>query len=137
MLVDSVAGRPGRAVDRTLQARIGERLDLAAVAADEMMMMVTAWAKRLIPGDAVARIDAFHQPELRERVERAIHARDPDWTPGRAEPVVDLLGAQTAVLALEQADDRLPRAAAAIARPCQGAAHLRRPLHATTVSWRR
>ena len=44
MLLDGVAEPVGDLVDRPLQARVTEGLDLAAVSADEVMMMIAVGA---------------------------------------------------------------------------------------------
>jgi hypothetical protein len=64
-------------------------------------------------------VHAVHEPQLRKDVERAIHARQADAATTATEPGVDGLGAQAAVLAGEEADDLVPRAAGAMARSLQ------------------
>lgn len=61
MLVDVVAEPARDPVDRALEARIGEGLDLAAVAADEMVMVVTVRTGRLEPRDPVACVHALDE----------------------------------------------------------------------------
>jgi hypothetical protein len=54
VLVDGVAGRPGCAVDRPLERRVAERFHLAAVAANQVVVMVAVGEQRLVAGDPVA-----------------------------------------------------------------------------------
>lgn len=82
MLVDGVAEAARHAVDRTLEPRVAERLDLAAVPADEVMVMVTVGRGCLVARDPVPGVDPLHQAEVDKGVERAIDGRDSDRTPG-------------------------------------------------------
>src|SRR4051794_21831590 len=81
-----------------------------------MVMVVAVDRGRLVAGDAVAGVHPLHQPQVRERLERAIDGRDSHAPARLAQPVVVLLRAQAAVLATEELDDGLPRPTAAVAR---------------------
>jgi hypothetical protein len=115
VLLDGVAEVAGGAVDRPLQPRIAERLHLAAIAADEMVMMVAVRAERLVARDSVPGVDPLHQPEIRKRLECPVDARDPNRPFRRPEPVEDLLRAEATVLAVEQTDDGLAGTPAPVA----------------------
>ena len=62
MFVDRVAKTAGDLIDRALEALVAERLNLAAVAADQMVMMVAVRARGLEARHTVARIDPLHEP---------------------------------------------------------------------------
>src|SRR6266516_7899322 len=80
VLVDVIAESIRDAVDRALEPRVGERLDLAAVAADEVMVVVSVRRRRLVARDPATGVDALDKPQLRERLERAVDRGDPDRT---------------------------------------------------------
>ena len=69
----------------------------------------------LVAGGAVD-VDAPDEPEPRQHVDRPVDAGEPDGALLVAEPVVDRLGAEAALLAGEQVEDLLARAARAVAR---------------------
>ena len=118
---DDVAAPVRDALDRRLERRVLERLDLAAVVTHEVVMMIAADVSGLEPRDAVAEIDPLDEPELVEAVERPVDARDPDPPAACPHAVVDLLRGEAAVLLAEKLDDEPPRAAAAPARGSRGA----------------
>ena len=66
---DVVAGLLLDRLDRALERRVVERLDLAAVVADEVMVVVVPGAHRLVARDAVAEVDALQQALLDEAVD--------------------------------------------------------------------
>ena len=78
-------------------------------------MVVAVRRCRLVACDAVAGVDALDQTEIGKRLQRAVDGCDSNTPTCLAQSVVDLLRAQTAVLAAEKLDDRLARAAAAVA----------------------
>ena len=106
-------------IEGQLESRIGERADLPAVGADDVVVMIPARPCRLEAGDSVAEIDPGHESLRGQELEDAIDARDPDRPPLHAEPVEDLLRCQAAVLAAEQLDDRSAGAAAPVAPRAQ------------------
>jgi hypothetical protein len=59
-------------------------------------MVVAPGDRGLVARDPVAGADVLHEPQLRQRLERAIDGCGADRTPRFPEPVVDLLGAQAA-----------------------------------------
>ena len=107
MARDVVAAPAGRAGDRCLQGGVLEWLDLAAVVADEVVMVLGA-AHGLEARDAVAEVDPLDEPAAVEALEGAVHARDPDARASRADGVVDLESGQAAVLPVEELDDLAP-----------------------------
>ncbi len=80
MLVDGVAEPASDTIDRALEPRVAERLDLAAVAADEVMVVVAVCGRGLVARDPVPRVDALHQAKVDEGVEGSIDGRDSDRT---------------------------------------------------------
>ncbi len=119
---DLVAAAARDPLERLLESGVLERLHLAAVVADEVMVMVAARVDSLEAGGAIAEVDALHEPEVVQTFERAIHARDSDAGTRTSHAVVDLLSGETAVLTREELDDDAARAPAAPARgahPCE------------------
>lgn len=115
MLLDVVPQPIRHLVDRSFEAWIGERLDLSAVAAHEMVMVVAVGPSDFVARNPVACVDALDEPQVEERLQRSIHGRDPDRTPRGTEAVEDLLGAQAAGLPAEELNDRPAGAAASVA----------------------
>ena len=93
------------ALDRRLEPRVLERLDLAAVVAHEVVVVVASGVSGLETRDAVAEVDPLDEPELVHPVERSVHARDSDSTAARTRRVMDLLRGEAAVLLAEELDD--------------------------------
>jgi hypothetical protein len=100
-----VAASIADARDRPLECRVLERLDLPAVVADEMVVMVALSVRGLEARHAVAEVDSLEKAELVEAFEGAVHARDPDLGTLGANAVVDLLRRQAAALASQEIDD--------------------------------
>jgi hypothetical protein len=113
---DCVAAPVGHALYRGLEGRILEGLDLAAVVAHQVMVVVAPGTRGLEARDAVAEVDALDETEAVEPLERSVHTRDSDAWSGRAEAIMDFLRRQAAPLSAEQLDDRAPGAPAAPAR---------------------
>src|SRR4029079_1461273 len=95
---------PGGPLERPLEGHVTERLDLPAVVADEVVVMMVVGPRRLEPRDPVARVHTRDGAELAELVERPVDACDADGAPVGRDPVVDLLGRPAAVLAIEILD---------------------------------
>src|SRR5919106_4373479 len=110
---DAVSAATGDAGDCLLEGGILERLDLAAVSADEVVVMLSGGIGALEAGDAVAEVDALHEAGLVEALEGAVHARDPDPHAAGAYAVVDLLRRDAALPPAEELDHHATRAAAA------------------------
>ena len=113
--LDGVSEALGEPVDELLELRVLERVEAAAAVADRVVVVLAAGVGGLVAGGAVD-VDAPHEPEPGQHVDRAVHAREPDRALFVAQPVVDRLGAEAALLAGEQAEDLLARAARAVAR---------------------
>jgi hypothetical protein len=62
MCGDCVPAAVGDALDRRFERRVLERLDLAAVVTDEVVMVVAAGMGRLEARDAVAEVDPLDEP---------------------------------------------------------------------------
>jgi hypothetical protein len=71
-------------VDRAFQCLVGERLDLAAVVADQMVMVLAARVTRFEPRAPRPRVDPLNEPFLDEQVEQPVDARDADRPARRA-----------------------------------------------------
>ncbi len=116
------------APERLLESAVLEWLHLAAVATDEVvMMMIPARVDALEARDPISQIDALHEAELAETLERSIDARDSDPRSLRAEAFVDLLGGEAAALAAKQLDDHAAGAAAAAALGAHPVEHVLGP----------
>jgi zinc transport system substrate-binding protein len=113
---DDVAAAVGDTLDRGLERRILERLDLAAVVAHEVVVMVSAGVGGLEARHAVAEVDPLDEPERVHALERSVDARDPDPRPTRARLLVELVRGEAAVLLSEELYHERPRAAASPAR---------------------
>src|SRR5256886_268357 len=101
---DRIAGPALDLVQGALELVVGEGLDLAAVVADEVMMMLSVRVDRLEAGRAGADVDPLDEPVLAQLLEYAVDARDSDPAALGSELVEDLLGRQAAILAPEQLD---------------------------------
>jgi len=99
--------------ERVLEAGIGERLHLAAVVADQVMVVLAARVDRLEAGDAVAELDTLHEAELDELLESAVDTRDPDLATLATDAVEDLLRRAAARLCSQVLDHCAPGASVA------------------------
>ena len=88
-----------------LEPLVGEGLDLPAVVADEVMVVLDRPSDGLEPRDAVAEVDPLHEPLVGEDLEHAVDARQANALAARAERPVDLLRADAALLSVEVVDD--------------------------------
>jgi hypothetical protein len=111
-----VAVPAGDPLERSLQSRVLEGLDLSAVVADEVMVMLATGVRGLEARDSVSEVDPLDETELAEVVEGAIHARNADPRRPAAEIVVDLLRGDATVLLPEELDDGSPGPAASTGR---------------------
>ena len=122
-----VAEARGDAVDQPLELGIGERVALAAALADRVVVVLAARVGGLEAGGAVD-VEPVDEAQRGQHLERAVDAGEPRRAAvARAQPVVDLLRAQAAALALEQREHLLARAAGAMAGAGQLAARVRAP----------
>jgi hypothetical protein len=111
---DVVAEALADVVEEALDLGVLERVEPAAAVADRVVVVVAARVGRLVAGDAVD-VDPVHQLELGQHVECAVDACQADRL-AAAELVVDLLGAEAAILLREQRQHLFARAAGAV--PC-------------------
>src|SRR5512133_780777 len=111
VLVDPERCRLREIVDNVLEGIVTERLHLAAVPAHEVVVVIPTGLGRFVLRAAGSELDLAHEPELVERLESAVDARNSDT---RAEPsnaVVELRHAQAAALVGECRDHRRTRTA--------------------------
>jgi hypothetical protein len=106
---DGVAAALLELADDRLEPLVRERLDLAAVVADEVVVMVVVVANRLVARDPVADVEPLQEATLGERVQDAVDARQAHRGAGGPELVVDLLRAEAAGLLVEELDHREAR----------------------------
>ena len=114
-----VSAPVGDSLDRRLERGVFERLDLPAVVADEMVMMIAAGVGRLEARDSVSEVDSLDETQVGHAVERAVDARNPDPSAARADAIVDLVRREAAVLLAEELDDDAASASASTARLSQ------------------
>src|SRR5947209_10379276 len=93
---------------RLLELWIGEGLDLAAVRADEMVVVLPVRLDGLVAGGRRADVHALDEAVASELLEAAVDARDADGAAFGAQAVEDLLGGDAAVLPAEQVDHGPP-----------------------------
>ena len=115
---DGVAEPLGEPVDQLLELGVLERVEAPAAVADRVVVVLAAGVGGLVAGGAVD-VDAADEPEPGQHVDRAVDAREPDRALLVAQPVVDRLRAQAALLAGEQVEHLLARAARAVPRAGQ------------------
>jgi hypothetical protein len=111
---DRVAAALLELADDRLEPLVRERLDLAAVVADEVVVMVVVVANRLVARDPVADVEPLQEAALGERVQDAVDARQAHRGAGGSELVVDLLSAEAAGLLVEELDHREARCPAPV-----------------------
>lgn len=114
MAGNGVAGSAFDPAQSPLELVVCERLDLAAVVADQVVVMLAASVDRLEARGAGADVDALDEAVLAQLLEDPVDARDPDAAAFGAKVVEDFLGGEAAVLAAEQLDDGAPRTAVSV-----------------------
>ena len=106
----------GDAVDGPLELGVLERDHVAAVVADEVMMvMVRVGMQRLVADDALAEIESRNDLDPLELIEDPVDARARRAALASAKGLLDLERRQRTALMREQIDDRSPRATAPVA----------------------
>jgi hypothetical protein len=133
VLVDAEGGCLRDGIDYVLEAIVAERLDPAAVVADEVVMMVAARLGRLVPRPAGSKLETMDEPELGQRVERTVNAGDPDGRPLLSNLRVDLRHRQAAVLGCDCVDDRQSRPARPETRLAEKQPRMLAPCHALMI----
>ena len=123
-------GIPRSALDLpqgVLELVVGERLDLPAAVADEMVMVLAACVNRLEVGNAGANVDSLDEALLAQLFEHSVDARDSDPTLFSTQPVEDLLSGEAARLPPEELDDGPACTAAATTPRVEGCDRRFRP----------
>jgi hypothetical protein len=115
VLVERIAVGTCDAADGLLEVWVVERLDFAAVAADEVVVVFATGVGGLEASDAASEVDSVHELYVGELVECAVDACQPDGATLGAELVEELLRGEAAALRAEVGDDRLAGAAQASA----------------------
>jgi hypothetical protein len=87
---------------------VGESFHLAAVFADEVVMMLAVRMERLEARGAGADVDPLDEAVPGQLLENAVDAGDADSAAFGAQLVEDLLSRETTVLAAEQLDNGTP-----------------------------
>jgi hypothetical protein len=113
---DGVAAALLHVPQHPLEALVGKRLDPAAVVAHDVVMVIHGIAQRLEARDAVAEVDPLHESLLRQYLEHAIDAREPDAFSPFHQLAMNLLRADAAVLRVEEVDDARTCHAAPVSR---------------------
>jgi hypothetical protein len=75
------------------------------------MVVLAARHDGLEAGGTASELDPLHQPQVVQEVEGAVDAGDAGVAAVPAQPLLDLVGGKTAILAREQSDHRVPCAA--------------------------
>ena len=119
----------GDSLDRRLERGVLERLDLSAVVADEVVMVVAAGVGGLEARDSVSQVDALNEAQVGHAVEGAVDARDPDPSAARANAIVDLVCREATVLLTEELHDDAASASTAAARLAEACERGLRPSH--------
>jgi zinc transport system substrate-binding protein len=127
MRVDAVAESPRGANDRLLERGVRERLDLPAVATDDVVMVIAVRECRLVPRDPVADVDALDEAELQEEVENAVDGGDANRSSARVDSLVELLRARAAGLLSHRVQYGCAGTAGAEARAPEGGIGMRTP----------
>ena len=127
MAADPMAHPTAEAVDRSFESRVGERGDLPAGVADQMVVMVSAWLDRFVARTATADLHPRDDAGAAEQVQGPVDACGADRTASPPEPIDDLLRTQTAGLGGEQLDHRRPCTAAAVPALLEGGTRELRP----------
>jgi hypothetical protein len=90
VLVDREVQSLAERCDRRLERLVGELRDIAAAAADDVVVMRIG-AHGLVTRRSVTDLQPVHEPDPVEHLQRAIDARDPDPLVGSAQVVRELL----------------------------------------------
>ena len=120
MVGDLEAGAARNAGDRLLELCVLERHHRTAAIADQVMMVLAGRAQRLVAGGARANLQSLHEAQALELLEGTVDAGPPDAEIAPPQLVLDLVGAQRAVLLAQQLDHRPARTPFAEPRAVQG-----------------
>ena len=109
MARDGVAAAPFDVAQHALEPLVGEDLDLAAVVADDVMVVPLGVADGLEAHDAVPEVEALDEAFLGEHVEDAVDAGEANGRAERLQLAVNLLGSDAAPLPVEEVDHSASR----------------------------
>ncbi len=90
--------------DHALEPLVRKRLDLAAVVADDVVVVMFVFPNGFEAHYAVAEVEPLHEPPFGENVEHAVDAREPDPLALRLQLAMNVLGSEAALLGLEELD---------------------------------
>ena len=115
MLRDLQGHAIGQAPDRALEPIVGERLQTSAAVAHQMMVMMAGAAPEgLVAEHALSGLDTLDETHLIQLLHHAVHAGSGYPLPPAPERLLYLAGRQGTGLRVEQLENRLARAAAAM-----------------------
>jgi hypothetical protein len=106
---------PREALELALEPRVLEGRHPPALLTDGVVVVLATWNHRLVSGDSLAELDALHQSEPVEEIQRPVDARDADVAARLVKLTRDLVCRQAAVLAAEERDDGPSGAAGPVA----------------------
>lgn len=116
MLTNRVIEAARQRADRALEPLVLECGDPPALVADDVMVVMLAAGQRgLVAGGLTTYVEPLEQMQPGERLEGPVDRRDADLTASGAQPVGDLPGADHAILASDQLEDRGARSARPVA----------------------
>ena len=95
--------------DGLLEPVVGELSDAPAAIADDVVMVLAARVRSLVARGAVSHVQAVHEAEAVEHLERAVDAGDSHPRLAGAQLVGDLLRGRAAVLPSQRSDDARAR----------------------------
>jgi hypothetical protein len=125
-----VGAQPLEPADHALELGVVEQVGPAAAGAHEVVLVLAAGQHELVAHDALPHGQAADEAQIVEQPERAVHGRRADPARRLAERVGDVLGGDPAAFSIEQRDDGVAGAAAAVARLAEHPARLLGPAHA-------
>ena len=117
---DLEADLVGELGDRALQGGVLEGDHATAAAADRVVVVLAAGLDALVAGGAAGHLEALHEAELLELLERPVDAGAADRGLAAAQLVVELEGGDGAVVAGERLDHGGAGAAAPVAGLAEG-----------------
>ena len=127
-MAERIARLPGDLVQRAFELLVGERVDPAAVVADQMVVVMRpARVNRFVARRARTEVEPLDEAVLRQLLQGPVDARRPDAAALGAQSIEDLLRREAALLPPEQLDDGPPGAAVAAPSRAQHAHRRLRP----------
>lgn len=104
MVIEHEAVHARDPVERLLESGIVERVDLSALPAHEMMVMLATGMRGLEARDALTEVDPMDEAQVGELLEHPVHACDADSATVSSKPVEELLCREATVLRGQKAD---------------------------------